>query len=59
MGKKDKSHKSKGKKHDDEGGAAAFEPALGADREPLSRKEYEGELKGAEAVARELVTLTG
>ena len=45
MGKKDKSHKSKGKKHDDEGGAAAAEPALDADREPLSGKEYERELK--------------
>ena len=45
MGKKDKSHKSKGKKHDDEGGASAVEPAMDAAREPLSRKEYEGELK--------------
>jgi polyphosphate kinase 2 len=45
MGKKDKSHKSKGKKHDDEGGAAAVGPAQDADREPLSRKGYDSELK--------------
>ena len=48
MGKKHKSHKSKGKKHEDDAGAVAVEPVVDSgapDREPLSRKDYERELK--------------
>ncbi len=45
MGKKDKSHKSKGKKHDDDSAVSPVMDAGTADREPLSGKEYERELR--------------
>ena len=47
MGKKDKSHKSKGKKRDDHDGDAGAGPDLqeSADNEPLSGKEYARELR--------------